>query len=121
MSKERPRVIFFFMKGCDHCKRTWPAWDTAKEELRKSADIEEKESAEVSPDDGVSSFPTFVVRVGDKEVKRVEGARENPTALVKELGLRGLRASRRSRTRGRRTYRRRRQLTKRTLRNYKAL
>ncbi len=117
MSKERPRVIFFFMKGCDHCKRTWPAWDTAKEELRKSADIEEKESAEVSPDDGVSSFPTFVVLKGKEEVKRIEGARENPTALVKELGLRASR----SRTRGRRTYRRRRQLTKRTLRNYKAL
>ncbi len=118
MSKERPRVIFFFMNGCPHCERTWPAWDKAKGALRKSAEVEEKESAEVSPDDGVSSFPTFIVRVGNKEVKRVEGARENPKALVKELGLR---ASRRRSSLGRRTHRRRRQLTKRTLRNYKAL
>jgi thiol-disulfide isomerase/thioredoxin len=118
MSKERPRVILFFMKGCPHCERTWPAWDKAKKQLRESADVEEKESAEVSPDDGVSSFPTIVVLKNEEEVKRIEGARENPKALLKELGLR---ASRRSRTRGRRTYRRRRQLTKRTLRNYKAL
>ena len=115
MSKERPRVIFFFMNGCPHCERSWPAWDKAKGSLRKVAVVEEKESAEVSPDDGVSSFPTFVVRMGNKEVKRVEGARENPQQLLRELGIR-----RRS-SLGRRTHRRRRQLTKRTLRNYKAL
>jgi hypothetical protein len=115
MSKQRPRVIFFFMNGCPHCERTWPTWDKAKGELRKVADVEEKESRDVSPMDGVSSFPTIVVRKGDSEVKRVEGARESPKQLIKELGLR------RSSTRGRRTHRGRRQLTKRTLRNYKAL
>lgn len=115
MSKQRPRVIFFFMNGCPHCERTWPAWDKAKGQLRKVADVEEKESAEVSPNDGVSSFPTIVVMKGDSEVKRVEGARESPKQLMKELGLR------RSSTRGRRTHRRGRQFTKRTLRNYKAL
>ena len=115
MSHQRPRVIFFFMNGCPHCDRTWPAWDKAKGQLRKVAVVEEKESREVSPDDGVSSFPTIVVRKGPSEVKRVEGARENPVQLIKELGLR------RSSTRGRRTNRRGRQFTKRTLRNYKAL
>ena len=115
MSHQRPRVIFFFMNGCPHCDRTWPAWDKAKGSLRKFAVVEEKESQEVSPDDGVSSFPTIVVMKGTSEVKRVEGARENPTQLIKELGLR------RSSTRGRRTNRRGRQFTKRTLRNYKAL
>ena len=115
MSQQRPRVIFFFMNGCPHCDRTWPAWDKAKGQLRKVADVEEKESREVSPEDGVSSFPTFVVRKGDTEVKRVEGAQESPVKLIRVLGLR------RSRTRGRRTHRGRRQLTKRTLRNYKAL
>ncbi len=114
MSKERPRVIFFFMNGCPHCERTWPAWDKAKGQIRKVADISEKESAEVSPDDGVSSFPTIVMMKGDSEVKRVEGARENPKQIIKELGLR-----RRS-TRGRRTHRGGRQFTKRTLRNYKS-
>lgn len=118
MSQQRPRVIFFFMHGCPHCERTWPAWDKAKGQLRKVAAVEETESKEVSPDDGVSSFPTFIVRMGNKEVKRVEGARENPKQLIKELGLR---ASRRRGSLRRRTNRRRRQLTKRTLRNYKAL
>lgn len=103
------------MNGCPHCERTWPAWDKAKGQLRKVADVEEKESREVSPDDGVSSFPTIVVRKGDSEVKRIEGARENAVILIKELGLR------RSSSLGRRTNRRRRQFTKRTLRNYKAL
>lgn len=116
MSKQRPRVVFFFMNGCPHCERTWPAWDKAKGDIRKVATVEEKESAEVSPGDGVSSFPTIVVMKGDSEVKRIEGARENPKELVKELGL-----SRRSSTRRRRTHRGGRQFTKRTLRNYKAL
>jgi hypothetical protein len=114
MSHQRPRVIFFFMNGCPHCERTWPAWDKAKGSIRKVADVYEKESKEVSPDDGVSSFPTIVVLKGDSEVKRIEGARENPKALIKELGLR------RGRPRGSRTHRGRRHLTKRTLRNYKA-
>ena len=115
MSAGRPRVIFFFMNGCPHCDRTWPTWDKAKGDLRKVAEVEEQESGEASPGDGVSSFPTIVVMKGESEVKRIEGARTNPKQLLKELGL-----GRRS-TRGRRTYRRGRQLTKRTLRNYKAL
>lgn len=116
MSNQRPRVIFFFMTGCPHCDRSWPAWNKVKERLRKVADVEEKESKEVSPTDGVSSFPTFVVRKGDVEVKRVEGAQESPIKLIRVLGVPGLR---RSSTRRRRTYRGRRQFTKRTLRNYK--
>lgn len=79
------------------------------------ADVEEKESREVSPDDGVSSFPTFVVRKEGKEVKRVEGAQEDPVKLIRVLGLR------RRGTLGRRTHRGKRQFTKRTLRNYKSL
>ena len=115
MSKERPRVIYFFMKGCPHCERTWPAWNKVKPKLKAIAIVEEKESKEVSPDDGVSSFPTFTVRMGNKEIRRVEGARENPAQLFKDLGLRRARALRRS------THRRKRRFTKRTLRNYKAL
>ena len=115
MSREKPHVIFFFMNGCPHCERTWPAWDKAKPNLMGIATIEEKESKEVSPNDGVSSFPTFTVRMGNKEIRRVEGAREDPAQLLRELRLR------RSRPRGRRTHRRQRRLTKRTLRNYKAL
>ena len=118
MSKQRPRVIYFFMKGCPHCERTWPAWDKVKPKLKAVAIVEERESREVTPDDGVSSFPTFTVRMGNKEIRRVEGARENPAQLFRELGIR---SSRRSRTRGRRTHRRQRRLTKRTLRNYEAL
>ena len=115
MSHQRPRVVFFFMNGCPHCERTWPAWDEAKKQLTSMADVDEKESAEVSPSDGVSSFPTFLILKNGHEVKRIEGARTDAKQLVKELGL-----SRRS-PRRRRTHRRGRQLTKRTLRNYKAL
>ena len=114
MSK-RPHVIFFYMNGCPHCEHSWPAWNKAKTSMRGVAVLEEKESKDVSPTDGVSSFPTFVVKVNDKEIKRIEGARENPKELLKELGLN------RSRTSRGRTNRRKRQLTKRTLRNYKSL
>lgn len=114
MSKERPRVIYFFMNGCPHCERTWPAWNKVKPKLKAIAIVEERESREVTPDDGVSSFPTFTVRLGDKEIKRIEGARPNPRELFKELGLR------RSGSRRRLTHRRKRQFTKRTLRHHKA-
>ena len=43
MSHQRPRVIFFFMNGCPHCERTWPAWDKVKGDIRKVADVSEKE------------------------------------------------------------------------------
>lgn len=112
---QRPRVIYFFMNGCPHCQRTWPTWDKAKSKLRGVADLEEKESKDVSLADGVSSFPTFVVLKGNTEVKRVEGARENAMQLLRELGLGRRRSSRL------RTHRRKRQFTKRTLRNYKSL
>ena len=110
---QRPRVVFFFMNGCPHCDRTWPAWNKAKKTLKGSARVEEKESAEVSSSDGVSSFPTIVVYEGGQEVKRIEGAREKASEILAETGLGGRRAGRR------RTHRRKRQLTKRTLRNYK--
>jgi glutaredoxin len=115
MSREKPHVIFFFMNGCPHCERTWPAWDKAKPKLIGMATVEAQESKEVSPDDGVSSFPTFTVRMGDREIKRIEGARENPTVLIKELGLR-----RRRTFRNRRPIRTRRALRKRALRNNKS-
>ena len=117
MSK-RPHVVFFFMTGCPHCEATWPAWEKAKKKLKKGGvDVSETESKEVSPADGVSAFPTFVVKMEGKEVKRVEGARTDADKLAKELDVKsGGRRSRRHRTR-----RSRRQFTQRTLRNYKSL
>jgi len=111
----RPRVTFFYMTGCPHCEATWPAWTKAKGKLKKMAEVKETESKEVSPADGVSAFPTFVVMMNGKEVKRLEGSKTDADGLVKELGLR------RGGARRRLTHRRRRQFTKRTLRNYKAL
>jgi thiol-disulfide isomerase/thioredoxin len=112
MSPQRPRVVFFFMNGCPHCERTWPAWDKVKAQLRSSAEVGEKELREMSPGDGVSRFPTFVVYRNGEEVKRVEGARENAKALLKELGVSSRRA------RGTRRRRGGGKLRKRTLRNY---
>lgn len=110
------RVIFYYMDGCSHCAATWPAWKDAKETLKKKGmKVEEKESAEAAPD-GVQRFPTFVVLLDGKEVKRFEGARTDAKKLVSEI-----KKSNRGGARRRLTYRRRRQFTKRTLRNYKAL
>ena len=117
MSK-RPHVVFFFMTGCPHCEATWPAWEKAKKTLKKGGvKVSETESKEVSPADGVSAFPTFVVKVDDKEVKRVEGAQTDADKLAKELDVK----SGGGRSRRHRTRRARRQFTQRTLRNYKAL
>lgn len=111
------RVVFYYMDGCSHCAATWPAWKDAKEKLKGKMKVEEKESAEAAPD-GVRQFPTFVVWVDGKEVRRFDGARTDSKKLVDEI--QGKKSSRGG-ARRRRTYRRRRQFTKRTLRNYKSL
>lgn len=113
MSK-RTAVVYFYMIGCPHCEAMKPAWEEAKKKM-KGVDIQEKESKDVGPEDGVQSFPTIVMMKNGKEIKRMEGKRSTGGEIVKELGLTGGR-SRRSRT-----HRRQRKLARRTLRNYKSL
>ena len=108
----RIAVVYFFMIGCPACKAMRPAWDNAKKQM-KNVRVEERESREVGPHDGVSSFPTIVVRKDGEEVKRIEGPREKGTEILKELGLR------RSSSR-RRTHRGKGKIRNRTLRNYKS-
>jgi thiol-disulfide isomerase/thioredoxin len=110
MSK-RTAVVYFYMIGCPHCEAMRPAWENAKKQI-KNVEISEKESATLSPDDGVQSFPTVILYKNGKEVKRIEGARKKGRDIVKELGLRSSRG---------RTYRGKRKTRNRTLRNYKAL
>ena len=114
MSK-RSTVVYFYMIGCPHCEAMRPAWEDAKKKLKKGgAEVKEKESAQVGPQDGVQSFPTVVAYKGGEEFKRVEGSRDSGAQIVSELGLqRG--SARRSRT-----YRGKRKTRHRTLRNYKS-
>jgi thiol-disulfide isomerase/thioredoxin len=109
----RPTVVYFYMIGCPHCEAMRPAMDQAKK-MMKGVDIEEKESAQVEDADGVSSFPTVILKKKGKEVKRIEGSRPDGGTIVKELGLK-----RGGSNRGR-THRRGRSLRHRTLRNRKA-
>ena len=115
MSKRRT-VVYFYMIGCPHCEAMRPAWEDAKKKLKKGGvEVKEVESNQVSPTDGVSSFPAVVVRNEGEEVKRIEGSRDSGSEMIKELGL-----QRGSARRGR-TYRGKRKTRNRTLRNYKAL
>jgi thiol-disulfide isomerase/thioredoxin len=109
----RPTVVYFYMIGCPHCEAMRPAMDQAKK-MMKGVDIEEKESAQVEDADGVSSFPTVILKKKGKEVKRIEGSRPDGGTIIKELGLK-----RGGSNRGR-THRRGRSLRHRTLRNRKA-
>lgn len=109
----RPTVVYFYMIGCPHCEAMRPAMDQAKK-MMKGVDIEEKESTQVEDADGVSSFPTVILKKKGKEVKRIEGSRPDGGTIVKELGLK-----RGGSNRGR-THRRGRSLRHRTLRNRKA-
>ena len=112
--KGRPTIVFFYMIGCPHCEVTRPAWENAKKKM-KGANIEERESKDVTSGDNVTSFPTIVMKQDGKEVKRVDGSRTDGNAIVSELGMNGRSSG------GRRTYRRSRKFRHRTLRNYKAL
>ena len=110
----RIAVVYFHMIGCPHCEAMRPAWNNAKKNL-KTVHVTEKEARDVDMKDGVQSFPTIVLYRGDKEVKRIEGARNKSSEILKELGLHGRRS-----LRGR-TYRGNRKTRNRTLRNYKAI
>lgn len=69
--------------------------------------MREVESKQMPPDSGVQSFPTFVVLGDDgQEIRRVEGRRDDPKALLRELGLR-MKARQTLRRRRPRTTRRR--------------
>ncbi len=115
MSK-RTTVVYFYMIGCPHCEAMRPAWEDAKKKLKKGGmEVQEKESKQVGPEDGVSGFPTIGKYEGGQEVKRIEGSRPSGGAILKELGLKGG-GSRRGRT-----HRGKRKTRHRTLRNYKAL
>ena len=104
------------MIGCPHCEAMRPAWEDAKKKLKKGGvEVKEKESKQVGPTDGVSSFPTVVVYTSGEESKRIEGSRESGQEIVNELGLQ------RAGSRRRRTHRGKRKTRHRTLRNYKAL
>lgn len=93
-----------------------PAWEDAKKKLKKGGmEVQEKESKQVGPEDGVSSFPTVTASKDGQEVARIEGSRPSGGAILKELGLKGG-GSRRGRT-----HRGKRKTRHRTLRNYKAL
>lgn len=109
----RTSVIYFYMIGCPHCEAMRPAWNNAKTKM-KGVEVKEKESREVEDSDGVQSFPTVVLYKNGKEVKRIEGSREEGKEILKELGLR------RRHARGGRTYRGKRKTRNRTLRNYKS-
>lgn len=114
MSK-RTSVVYFYMIGCHHCEAMRPAWEDAKKKLKKGGvEVQEKESRQVGPTDGVSGFPTVVKYEGGQEVKRIEGERDKGDEIVSELGLR------RGGARRRRTHRGKRKTRHRTLRNYKA-
>lgn len=111
----RRSVVYFYMIGCPHCEAMRPAWEDAKKKLKKGGtEVQEKESKQVGPTDGVSSFPTVVVYKNGQEEKRIEGSRDKGSQIVSELGL-----QRGSSRRGR-TYRGKRKTRHRTLRNYKA-
>lgn len=103
-------VVYYYMDGCPHCEATWPAWRDLKRSAEGSFQEVESNDAE-----GISGFPTFVVRRQGKEIRRISGEQRDAKALAKALGLR------RKSPRGGRTYRRRRTLRHRTLRNYIAL
>ena len=109
----RPTVVYFYMIGCPHCEAMRPAMDQAKK-MMKGVHVEETESADVEPEDGVSSFPTVVLKKKGKEVKRIEGSRPDGGTIVNELGLK------RGSSRRGGTHRRGRSLRHRTLRNRKA-
>jgi thiol-disulfide isomerase/thioredoxin len=114
MSK-RTTVVYFYMIGCPHCEAMRPAWEDAKKKLKKGGmEVNEKESKQVGPMDGVQSFPTVVAYKAGEEVKRIEGSRDKGNEIVSELGL-----QRGSSRRGR-TYRGKRKTRHRTLRNYKS-
>jgi len=118
--QKRPLLVLFFMNGCPHCESNKPAWDQAKNKMKKikgGATIAEIE-AEATPDSaGVSGFPTMKYIDASGKETVTTGEKQSGDQILKDLGA----PSTSGGARRRRTHRRTRKLRHRTLRNYVSL
>lgn len=119
MLKARPVLVLFFMTGCPHCAANESAWEDAKKKAPAGTKIVEIESDNVPEEEGVTSFPTMMLRDADGKTKTISGTQPSGDAILGGLGMAKKGGSRhRRRVTRRLTNRRLRKLRHRTLRNY---
>lgn len=105
--KTRPILVLFFMDGCGHCEANKPAWEQAKKKAGMKA--VEIESSAVPDSEGVSGFPTMMLK-DSSGTKEISGEKQSGDQILSELGVK--KGGRRKT--GRRTSRK----LRRTLRSY---
>ena len=88
--KQGKVVIFYWMDGCPHCEANEKAWkEFCKMSKKDKVATRKVESANVPADANVGSFPTMVLEIDGKEVKRTTGAKQSGDEIKEALGVRG--------------------------------
>lgn len=83
-------VILYWMDGCPHCEANEKAWkEFCKTSKKDKVATRKVESANVPTDKNVGSFPTMVLEIDGKEVKRTTGAKQSGKEIKEALGVRG--------------------------------
>jgi len=120
--QKRPALVLFYMIGCPHCEANESAWKEAKQRVKKESpetEVVEIEAENTPMSAGVHSFPTMIYKSRGGDEKKVEGAQQNASELLSNVGLKLKGGSRRRRGVTRRLSNARlRKFRHRTLRNY---
>ena len=82
--KTRPILVLFFMDGCGHCEANKPAWEQAKKKAGMKA--VEIESSAVPDSEGVSGFPTMMLK-DSSGTKEISGEKQSGDQILSELGV----------------------------------
>lgn len=79
-------VIRYYMIGCPHCIASQSAW----EEFKKDGEYETEEyeaNDQKTQDDGITGFPTYVVKENKKITKHHAGALHSVNDIKQTLRL----------------------------------
>jgi hypothetical protein len=79
-------VVRYYMIGCPHCIASEPAWEEFKKEGEYETEEYEANDRETQ-DDGITGFPTYVVKENKKAVRNHAGALQTVDDIKQELHL----------------------------------
>lgn len=81
-----PKVVYYYMEDCPHCKKTKPFWRKIKN-MSYPYKFYEIERDIVPPEFGIQGFPQFHIREKEGSIRTVEGSRDSVEELVSALAL----------------------------------
>jgi len=84
-AKPAVKIVRYHLNGCGACNVSKEAWDDFCNNPPPNVEYEAIESKDIPETAGIKAFPTYVVFVNGKEVKRQEGAITSKEGIIQLL------------------------------------